>query len=347
MSELNYKYAPPVPEEFKCRVPLPDTVQAFVVNGSLREGYDPPEGCVLEPSGDKGYSYFAGKGADPEHGMQIISFRDSSDTGDIFFESNYFFEENSRSSLLLCTHTLSIDHFNTEEIVNINIQKNAEAKIVVMQNEHNNSAHKVNFRINVAEGGYLRITVVTLHGSSLENSFDVKLNGSKANCELNGVYLVDGEQVVDTKVYMHHLVPDCLSSQLFKGILDDKSRASFTGRIVVAKDAQKTEAYQANHNLLLSRTAKAYAKPQLEIYADDVKCSHGATSGRLDETALFYMRSRGIGKVEARLLQQLAFVYDVLEEIDNEKLRKRLYDLVESRLRGEFGNCENCSMNCC
>jgi Fe-S cluster assembly protein SufD len=116
---------------------------------------------------------------------------------------------------------------------------------------------------------------------------------------------------------------------------------------VVARDAQRTEAYQANHNLLLSRSAKAYAKPQLEIYADDVKCSHGATSGRLDENALFYMRSRGIGRAEARLLQQLAFVYDVLEEIDNEKLRKRLYDLVESRLRGEFGNCENCSMNCC
>jgi Fe-S cluster assembly protein SufD len=256
-------------------------------------------------------------------------------------------EENSRSSLLLCTHTLSMDNFKTEEVVNVDVKKNAEAKIVVMQNEHNNSAHKVNFRINVAQGGYLRITVVTLHGSSLENSFDVRLNGPDANCELNGVYLVDGEQIVDTNVYMHHLVPDCRSSQLFKGILDDKSRASFTGRIVVARDAQRTEAYQANHNLLLSRSAKAYAKPQLEIYADDVKCSHGATSGRLDENALFYMRSRGIGRAEARLLQQLAFVYDVLEEIDNEKLRKRLYDLVESRLRGEFGNCENCSMNCC
>ena len=117
--------------------------------------------------------------------------------------------------------------------------------------------------------------------------------------------------------------------------------------INVAKDAQKTEAYQANHNLLLSRKAKVYAQPQLEIYADDVKCSHGATSGRLDEMALFYMRSRGIGMHEAKLLQQLAFVYDVLEKINNETLRIRLQELVESRLRGEFGQCTNCSMNCC
>lgn len=142
-------------------------------------------------------------------------------------------------------------------------------------------------------------------------------------------------------------MPDCISRQLFKGILDDESRATFTGRIVVAKDAQKTEAYQANHNLLISPSAKAYAQPQLEIYADDVKCSHGATSGRLDDNALFYMRSRGIGKQEAKLLQQLAFVYDVLENINNEQLRIRLSDLVESRLRGEFGHCTNCSMNCC
>ena len=143
------------------------------------------------------------------------------------------------------------------------------------------------------------------------------------------------------------MVPRCHSSQLFKGILNNESKAFFSGKINVSKDAQKTEAFQANHNLLLSRKAKIYAQPQLEIYADDVKCSHGATSGRLDENALFYMRSRGIGAEEAKLLQQIAFVYDVLEKINNEQLQKRLQELVESRLRGEFSHCSNCSVNCC
>ena len=144
-----------------------------------------------------------------------------------------------------------------------------------------------------------------------------------------------------------HNVPECHSSQLFKGILDGESKTSFSGRIYVAKDAQKTEAYQANNNLLASKTAKAYTQPHLEIYADDVKCSHGATVGSLNEDELFYMRSRGIEKGEARLLQQQAFAYAVLEKVSNEHLRERLGSMVESRLRGEFSECSNCSKHCC
>ena len=249
--------------------------------------------------------------------------------------------------ILLCTHTLSLDRFKTEEDINISVGKDADIEIVVMQNEHNDSDHSVRFSIDVARGGHLRINVITLHGAMLENEFNVKLSGEGASCELNGAYLVDGCQKIKTNVMMNHLVPECYSKQLFKGILDNDARATFTGRIVVAKDAQKTEAYQANHNLLISPSAKAYAQPQLEIYADDVKCSHGATSGRLDENALFYMRSRGIGEGEAKILQQQAFVHEVLENINNEQLRNRLNDLVESRLRGEFGHCTNCSLNCC
>ena len=208
-------------------------------------------------------------------------------------------------------------------------------------------SHKMKFNISLAQDSYIRINIVSLHGGSLVNEIEAKLEGGGAVCELNGIYLVDGNQEIHTTVNMHHKVPGCQSRQLFKGILNDESKAFFVGKIYVEKDAQKTEAYQANHNLLLSKKAKVFVQPQLEIYADDVKCSHGATSGRLDDMALFYMRSRGIGAEEARLLQQLAFVYDVLEKINNEQLRQRLQDLVESRLRGEFGNCTNCSMNCC
>lgn len=347
MSEIKYSYAPALPEEFKCRVPLPGTVQALVNNGVLREEIKEESGVKISPRGEMGFLYEVPQDCQAPDTMQVISFRDSLNTDDIDFENELVFNKNSEASMLLCTHTLSMDKFNTSEKVIINIREGAKAMIVVMQNEHNASNHNVSFKINVEAGGFVRINVVTLHGAQLDNTFDVNLVGRESNCELNGIYLMDGSQVVNTRITMNHLVPDCLSSQLFKGILDDKAVASFTGRIVVARDAQKTEAYQANHNLLVSPFAKAYAQPQLEIYADDVKCSHGATSGRLDDNALFYMRSRGIGASEAKLLQQLAFVYDVLEKITNEQLRKRLSDLVESRLRGEFGHCTNCSMNCC
>ncbi len=347
MIETKYRYTPELPEEFKCKVPLPGTVQAFVTNGALRENVE-IDGCItVRSNSESGFIYEAIKGSNCDESLQLISFRDSQNIQDISFENDLFFREGSNSSILLCTHTLSMDKFKTEEVVNIEVEKGAKANIVVMQNEHNASEHKVTFKLNVAAGAYIKINVIILHGALLENDFVVNITGEGARCDLNGLYLVDGEQSVITNITMNHLVPNCYSSQLFKGILDDSSKAMFTGKIKVAMDAQKTEAFQANHNLLVSPNAKAYSRPQLEIYADDVKCSHGATSGIMDQEGLFYMRSRGIGEHEAKLLQQLAFVYDVLEKIDNEKLRQRLNDLVESRLRGEFSHCTNCSMNCC
>lgn len=347
MGDVKYKYVPDLPEEFKCRVPLPATLQALVNNGRLKEELKGVRGASIRAKEELGFIYEVPAGVEAADTMQVVSFRDSYNTNDIEYKNDIIFNQASKASMLLCTHTLSLDKFNTDEVVNIVIERDAYAEIVVMQNEHNFSNHKVSFNIEVKEGGYLKVNVVTLHGAKLDNLFDVKLVGKSARCELNGLYLADGKQTVNNNITMSHLVPECTSSQLFKGILDNEAVATFTGRIVVARDAQKTEAFQANHNLLISPLAKAYAQPQLEIYADDVKCSHGATSGSLDPQALFYMRSRGIGASEAKLLQQLAFTYEVLEKINNEQLRQRLADLVESRLRGEFGHCDNCSMNCC
>ncbi len=348
MENLKYRYAPELPEPFRCRVPLPGTVQAYVTNGVLRESVAPAPGVTISSLSDGiGYFYNVEKGSVQKGNVQIISFRDATNTDDLSFSNTIVFGEGSSSDIILCTHTLSLDSFKTDEQINIKVERGAKAEFVVMQNEHNNSVHSVRFNIDIEEEGQIKINVVTLHGALLENDFIVNLLGERAYCELNGTYLVDGKQVIKTDVLMNHQVPGCVSKQLFKGILDNEARATFTGRVVVYKDAQKTEAYQANHNLLISPQAKVYAQPQLEIYADDVKCSHGATSGRLDENALFYLRSRGIGLYEAKLNLQQAFVYDVLEHISNDQLRKRLSDLVESRLRGEFGRCANCSLNCC
>ncbi len=344
--DLKYSYAPILPEEFRCRVPLEGTVQLLVHNGILKGEYRGESGEEVSAK-ESGYNLILKSGAHSKSTTQIISFRDCHDTSDIEFSNEIHFEEGSEAEILLCYHTLSMDEFDTTEEINIKVDKGAKGEIVVMQNEHNDSRHTTKFNIEVDEEAFLRINVVTLHGAQLDNSFDVKLKGERANCELNGIYLMDGEQIVNSNIRMNHLVPNCLSSQLFKGILDDKAFARFTGRIVVAQDAQKTEAFQSNHNLLISKEARAYTEPQLEIYADDVSCSHGATSGSLDEEGLFYMRQRGIAEREAKLLLQLAFVYDVLGEISNQELRDRLVDLVELRLRGEFAHCENCSMNCC
>ncbi|MEA5004944.1 MAG: SufD family Fe-S cluster assembly protein [Rikenellaceae bacterium] len=344
---LQYKYNPEIPEVFRCRVPLPGTNQAYLLNGHLRETLKVEEKLELKAEDATGFNVKVYPKALVADTLQIISVRDSEDISDLRFSNSLSFGESSDSAILLCTHTLSMDEFRTESDISINLSEGSRANIVIMQNEHNGSSHKMNFNIKQAKDSYLRMNIISLHGAKLENFVNTALEGEGAVCELNGLYLVDGKQEITTSVNMMHLVPRCHSSQLFKGILDNESKAVFSGLINVAKDAQKTEAYQANHNLLLSRKAKVYTQPQLEIYADDVKCSHGATSGRLDELALFYMRSRGIGLHEAKLLQQLAFVYDVLEKINNETLRLRLQELVESRLRGEFGQCTNCSMNCC
>ena len=216
-----------------------------------------------------------------------------------------------------------------------------------MQNEHENSLHDSHFYIDLAANAVLKLHVVTLHGGELSNRFDINLNGKGAECEVNGLYLASGKQRISNILNLSHRVPECNSRQLFKGVLDGEAVTRFSGTILVAKDAQKTEAYQANNNLIVSDYAKAYTQPHLEIYADDVKCSHGATVGSLNEDELFYMRSRGISMKEAKLLQQQAFAYAALEKISNSALLDRLTNLVERRLRGEFASCSDCNRHSC
>ena len=347
----DFKYTPVMPEPFKCRVPLPDTHEVIVANGEFKEELFSLDKNILTihsaQERKNGYNLEVKSDCKVEETIQIIGVRDGSGDKDVNFSNEIRLGVKSEAKLLLCSHTLTTDKFSTGEELNISLAAGAELEMVVMQNEHNNSEHKTKFNISLEENSYLKIVIVSLHGGHIDNDIVIKLKKSGAVCDINGAYLMDSRQKVNNSIQMEHNAPGCVSRQLFKGILDDEAVAFFTGNILVKRNAQKTEACQANHNLLVSPQAKAYTQPQLEIYADDVKCSHGATSGRLDELALFYMRSRGIGKKEAKLLQQLAFINDVLEKIGNDKLRERLHNLVESRLRGEFAHCSNCSMHCC
>jgi Fe-S cluster assembly protein SufD len=180
------------------------------------------------------------------------------------------------------------------------------------------------------------VVVVVMPGVSVDLRFDVELAGEGAEANIYGAYVCAGEEKVKISVDMHHDFPHCNSRQLFKGIAGGTSKVDFYGKIIVAKDAQRTEAYQENHNILLSDGSKVDTKPQLEIYADDVKCSHGATIGRLNEEEQFYMRSRGISLEDAKVLQMISFVAPVLENIpeaDREDVTVQFEEAVRNIVR--------------
>ena len=187
--------------------------------------------------------------------------------------------------------------------------------------------------IVVERDAKLDMVLLVMPGVSCDVKLDVKLAGEGAEANIYGAYVCGGDERVKISVDMHHDLPHCNSRQLFKGIAGGTSRVDFYGKIIVAQDAQRTEAYQENHNILLTDGAKVDTKSQLEIYADDVKCSHGATIGRLNEEEQFYMRSRGISLEDAKVLQMISFIAPVLENIEGEAERERMTAQFEAAIR--------------
>lgn len=256
-------------------------------------------------------------------------------------------EENSYASLVFCDHTLSDKNFLSNSVTEINIAKGAQLNQTYIQNEHNDAKKVNSIFIRQEQDSKVISNTITLHGGLVRNNMNVLLDGTGAENNTSGLFLTDKTQHVDNYVFIDHAKPHCTSNQLFKGVLDDSSTGSFNGKVLVSRDAQKTMAYQKNSNLLLTANAKMNTRPQLEIYADDVKCSHGATVGQLDQEALFYMRTRGISKEEARLLLMYAFAHEIVDQIQVPILKERLIDLVNLRLRGELTRCQNCAIHCC
>lgn len=180
------------------------------------------------------------------------------------------------------------------------------------------------------------INTITLGGKMIRNNLNIMMDDERCESHLNGLYITNNKQHVDNQTSVYHAKPNCQSNELYKGILDGNSTGVFNGRIFVLKDAQKTNAYQSNKNVLLSDNANMYAKPQLEIFADDVKCSHGATTGQLDDDALFYLRSRGIGEQNAKALLNFAFASDVVEKINIEPLKHALLKNLAIKLNSQI-----------
>jgi Fe-S cluster assembly protein SufD len=251
-------------------------------------------------------------------------------------------EEGAKAQLLVCDHTVDDVKFLSNRVTEVFVGENATYEHYKLENTNTKTTNLSTLLIDQSASSSVLGNIITLHNGITRNTVEISLNGENCQSSLYGMVIGDKNQKVDNFTSINHNKPHCNSVELFKYVLDDLAVGGFTGKLYVAKDAQKTAAFQTNRNILLSKTAKMNTKPQLEIYADDVKCSHGATVGQLDDVAKFYLQSRGIPEKEARLLLMFAFTNDVIENIRIDALQDRIKMLTEKRLRGELSKCEGC-----
>ncbi|HJX71634.1 MAG TPA: Fe-S cluster assembly protein SufD [Bacteroidales bacterium] len=369
-------------EVFKCEIPELDTYVVLVLNGFYYHDNKItglPEGVIITSLAQASVSYpeifnahygkYVNTGEDslaalnsffaqdgvfiyiPEHvkidkPVQIInlcfSFKNLRVTGRNLIVA----EKGSELQVIVCDHTLCRRKYLSNSLTEIFAGAKTKIEYSKVQNENNLSAQLSNVYFHQEEDSQVVSNIVSLHGGFIRNNIFVNLSGERAENHMYGLFIGDSNQHISNYTNVNHAKPGCHSNQLFKGILNENATGAFNGKIYVSRDAQKTLAYQKNNNILLSPSAKMNSKPQLEIYADDVKCSHGATVGQLDEDALFYLRSRGIREAEARYLLMYAFANGVISNIGTRHLRDRIIDLVDKRLRGELSKCNECEIHC-
>lgn len=372
---------PANPEDvFKCDVPNLDTVQSFMINDAfyptVKKADLLPKGVLYgslkelsKTHGDLLAKYY-GKLADTskdaisalntalaqdgvllyvpknvviETPIQLIDIL----RADVDFMYNrrilIILEANSQAKVLLCNHAVDSVNFLGTHVTEIFVGENAHFDFYELEETHTKTARFNNIFVQQEANSNVLVNNMTLHNGVTRNTTEIVLAGEGAHVDCNGMAIEDKNQHVDNTTKIDHAVPNCTSGELFKNVLDGHSTGAFTGMILVRPDAQKTSSVQTNRNICLTDDARMYARPQLEIYADDVKCGHGATVGQLDETALFYMRARGIAEREGRLLLMFAFVNEVIDSISIEPLKERLHLLVEKRFRGELGGCVGCA----
>ena len=253
-------------------------------------------------------------------------------------------EEGAEAKLLFCDHAADDRNFLATQVIEAYVGRNASLDLYCLEETHAKNVRVSNLYIDQQADSRLNHNVITLHNGVTRNRVDLSLSGEGAECVLNGCVIADKEQHVDNNTVIDHKVEHCTSSQLYKYVLDEKAKGAFAGRVLVRHGAQKTSSEMRNQNICATREARMFTQPMLEIYADDVKCSHGSTVGQLNDAAMFYMHQRGISQKEAKLLLEFAFVNEVIDTIRLEPLRDRLHHLVEKRFRGELSKCEGCKL---
>ncbi len=278
--------------------------------------------------------------------IQLINAVGREDNAFVQNRNLIILEEGSELTLIHCDDSYDYKRSFTNSLSEFYVGANAKLDHFKIQNINNNSYLVNSDYFHQERDSKVSTNKMMLNGGLIRNEVYNKLNGENAYSDILGLYLADKNQHIDNQVFVDHAVPHCESNELFKGIIDDYASAVFNGHILVRPDAQKTNAYQNNNNILLTDKAKINSKPFLEIYADDVKCSHGSTLGQLDEESLFYIRQRGIGIDNARLLLMYAFAAEVINFINIETLHTRIDDMVKKRLRGELSICDQCILQC-
>ena len=368
-------------EVFKCDVPNMSTSLYFVVNDAFYNKALPkaqlPEGVLLgslkdlskqhpefvqkyygklaETSKDgitafntafaqDGFMLYVPKGVVVEKPIQLVNIL----RADVNFMVNrrllVVLEEGAQARLLVCDHAMDDVNFLSTQVVEVFAAENSVFDLYELEETHTSTVRISNLYVNQEANSNVLLNGMTLHNGTTRNTTEVTLNGRGAEISLCGMAIADKNEHVDNHTFIDHKVSDCTSNELFKYVLDEQSVGAFAGKVLVREGAQHTSSQQTNRNLCATREARMYTQPQLEIYADDVKCSHGATVGQLDEKALFYMRQRGISLKEARLLLMFAFVNEVIDTIRLDALKDRLHLLVEKRFRGELNKCQGCAI---
>ena len=368
-------------EVFKCDVPNMSTQLYFVVNDTFYNDILPkshlPEGVLMGSLKEMAAQYpelvkkYYGKLADTsKDGVTAFNTTFAQDgvllyvpkgvvvdkpiqlvnvlRADVDFMVNrrvlIILEEAEQARLLICDHAMDNVNFLATQVIEVFAGQDSVFDLYELEETHTSSIRISNMYVKQEANSNVLLNGMTLHNGTTRNTTEVTLAGPHAEINLCGMAITDKNQHVDNNTFIDHAVPDCNSNELFKYVLDDQSTGAFAGLVLVRPDAQHTNSQQTNRNLCATREARMYTQPQLEIYADDVKCSHGATVGQLDENALFYMRARGIAEKEARLLLMFAFVNEVIDNIRLDALKDRLHLLVEKRFRGELNKCQGCAI---
>ena len=360
---------------FRCDVPNLSTSLYFVVNDMFYHDEKPkghlPEGVVIgslkEFATTAYYNQLAGKANDAttdlntmlaqdglyvyvpknvkvDRAIQVINILRSDVDLMVNRRVLIVLEAGAELKMLFCDHAADDRNFLATQVIEAFVGENASLDLYCLEETHHKNVRVSNVYIDQQRDSRVNHNVVTLHNGVTRNKLDLTFSGEGAECQCYGCVIADKQQHVDNNTLITHKVPHCTSNELYKYVLDDKATGAFAGRVLVEHGAQKTTSQMTNQNLTATKEARMYTQPMLEIYADDVKCAHGSTVGQLNDAALFYMRQRGISLSEAKMLLQNAFINEVIDKMQLEPLRDRLYYLVEKRFRGELNKCEGCKL---
>lgn len=267
-----------------------------------------------------------------EKPIQILFFTSSNEEIFTTPRNLILLGENSQAKIIESYAGLNNTTYFTSTVSEIILLENAVLEHIKYQNESLNSFHIANMEIDLERSSNFKSININFGGLITRNNINAKFNDEYGTCQLNGVYVGTKNQLTDNHTMIDHAKPNCQSHESYKGILKDNSHGVFNGKIMVRRDAQKTNALQENKTLLLSKDSVINSKPQLEIFADDVKCTHGAAIGQLDDEALFYLQSRGISEDNARKMLINAFISEVVELIDIQEVKEKLEKLISEKI---------------